>query len=175
MPRPSAASDPREECSFRLRKTSFRTQVHWWRPACHSLSTLQVYRCWYPSVSLSCFYEPAKMGSDCDGVVSCRSASAPFLGITKTMETPGKPQCQAWLHILVFSTLLCSVTPPWWQPRPRGASCLTGVPAPCSRQPGATAGLQKGEAVGLNLQLRNSCLFMGTLTNESKSIKPWAP
>ena len=29
--------------------------------------------------------------------------------------------------------------------------------------------------MGLNLQHGNSCLFTGTLTNESKYIKPWAP
>lgn len=138
------------------------------------MSTSQGYRCWYPSISLSCFYEPAEAGSGWDGVVFCSSASA-LSFITKTVGTPGKPQCRAWLHTPFSPPSLCSVTLPWWQLRPRGASCLIGVPVPCSRQPGATAGLQKGEAVGLNLQLGNSCLFMGTLTNESQSIKLWAP
>lgn len=144
--------------------------MHWWGPACHSLSMSQGYRFWYPNISLSCFYEPAKVGSDWDGVVFCSSASALFF-ITKTVGTPGKPQYQAWFHILSSPSSLCPVTLPWWQLRPRGTSCLIRVSVPCSRQPGTTAGLQKGEAVGLNLQLGNSCLFMGILTNESQSIK----
>lgn len=94
MPRPSAASDPREEYSFRLRKISFRTDVHWWGPACLSVPTSQGYRCWYPSVSLSCFYDPDKVGSDWDGVPFCRSASAPFLGITNTVGTPANPSAK---------------------------------------------------------------------------------
>lgn len=79
-------------------------KVHWREPPCCSLSTSQRFGCWYPGESLSCFYEPAKVSSDWDEVVFCSSASA-LIFITKAVVTPGKPQCQAWLHLLVFSTL----------------------------------------------------------------------